>query len=526
MKSPSEIPRIALCLYGNFNNRLDPNSGSNGFKYIKAKFLDEYSPDVFVFSSDLENEEQILRLYGPWIVAGKFTDAGDFDEIASKNGIDTSMFTPIEPFRTVGNSLSFLFNRGASIALMKRHCEEIGQEYDWVVVARFDLGQLDRINGKHSHRVSEIGFHPKLSSTYFYSAQWQQHNLGLADQWFFSSQTNIEKLGEMCDWALSALRPMSRYLTSIADGIPDSRDLRPFSNEILEHGPKAKALSKISKSAAVNNHLLHKFFFLESEGLYPKLRFTSDFGPAANIVYTHSDYKDVWPAFFGQLERHLGPFGSNYVFVDRVSEGIPEYFDQIVYDDTKSYTDRVSHCLAQVPEEVVLFQHEDMILYSTPRAADLSALAQELIRTSPKFDCAKLVSGGIFLHLPIVRHRGFMKIWSKSPWIFSIQPSLWKKSSLEELLKLHPDQTIWEFESRAQNTVRKLGLRTISPKKSRKKRGRHHWDNPIYPVVSTAISKGKWVFSEYEEELAPILSAYGIDPSIRGTDLSSPELAS
>ena len=245
--------------------------------------------------------------------------------------------------------------------------------------------------------------------------------------------------------------------------------------------------------------------------------FGSDFGSAANIVYTHSDYSDVWPAFFGQLEKHLGAFKSNYVFVDRASEGIPRHFQQIIYDDKESYTHRLRGCLAQVPENVILFQHEDMILHSTPKVEELLKLVVELDGPAPRFEAAKLVSGGVFLHLPISRHREFRKIWRLSPWIFSIQPTIWRKSSFEQLAALHLGQTIWEFETKAQNTVRKLSLRTLSPKRSKNKRGRYHWDNSTYPVISTAISKGKWVFSEYETELQPILSSYGIDPSVRGT---------
>jgi len=245
--------------------------------------------------------------------------------------------------------------------------------------------------------------------------------------------------------------------------------------------------------------------------------FTSDFRSAANIVYTHSDYSDVWPAFFGQLEKHLGAFVSNYVFVDRVSNGIPRHFQQIIYDDKKSYTNRLRECLKQVTEKVILFQHEDMILHGTPQSAELMTLIEELNSGSTRFDAAKLVSGGAFLHLPVSGHSEFRKIWRQSPWIFSIQPTIWRKSSLEKLVALHDNQTIWEFETKAQRSVRKLRLGTLSPKRSKNKRGRHHWDNPIYPVISTAISKGKWVFSEYETELQPILSSYGIDPSVRGT---------
>lgn len=517
MKSETKMLRVALCLYGNFNNRLDSKSGQSGYDYLKNRLLDEYSPDIFIYSSDLENKARVLDLYGPWIINAEFRELPDFGNLLTQRDIDPSVFTPLEPFRTLGNTLAFLWNRGSSIGLMTDYARVEKALYDWVIVARFDLGQLDKINGRHSHRVSEIGFNPHLDSSFIYSAQWLQHNLGLADQWFFSSQSQIEKLGQMYDWALDSFTQGSRLLASLETGVPDSNAEDPFSNEILIVGTKASRLDKVDTRLAVNNHLLHKFFFLEKENLYEQLRFTSDFRSAANVMYTHSEYKDVWPAFFGQLEKHLGAFKSNYVFIDRISDGIPSHFKQILYDDTLGYTDRLTHCLSMVPEEVILFQHEDMILYGTPRTTDLVDLIDEISTDTSRFDAAKLVSGGNFLHFPISRHRGFGKIWKYSPWIFSIQPTIWRKSSLEHILSLHESQTIWEFETKAQTSVRNLGIRILSPKKSRKKRGRLHWDNSIYPVISTAISKGKWVYSEYADELDPILTHYGIDPSIRGT---------
>lgn len=517
MKSETKLPRVALCLYGNFNNRLDSNSGQSGYEYIKSRLLEEYSPDLFIYSSDLENKNRILDLYEPWISKAEFRELPDFGNLLTQREIDYSAFTPLEPFRTLENTLAFLWNRGSSIGLMTDSAGVERALYDWVIVARFDLGQLDKVNGKHSHRVSEIGFNPHLDSSNIYSAQWHQHNLGLADQWFFSSQRNIEQLGLMYDWALDALTQGSRFLRSLETGVPDSNAEDPFSNEILSVGSKSSRLDKVNTKLAVNNHLLHKYFFLDTENLYGQLRFTSDFRGAANVMYTHSEYKDVWPAYFGQLEKHLGAFKANYVFVDRVSDEIPSHFKQIVYDDTLSYTDRLKYCLSMVTEEVLLFQHEDMMLYRTPSTTDLVKLIDELCGDSSRFDAAKLVSGGAFLHVPFSGPGEFRRIWGKSPWIFSIQPTIWRKSSLEKLTALHEGQTIWEFETKAQVSVRELGIRTLSPKKTKNKRGRHHWDNEIYPVISTAISKGKWVFSEYESELLPILSHYGIDPSVRGT---------
>ena len=49
-----------------------------------------------------------------------------------------------------------------------------------------------------------------------------------------------------------------------------------------------------------------------------------------------------------------------------------------------------------------------------------------------------------------------------------------------------------------------------------KKRGQFHWDSTIYPYFATAIVKGKWNFSDYEDMLKPILEDNNIDFVIRG----------
>ncbi len=84
------------------------------------------------------------------------------------------------------------------------------------------------------------------------------------------------------------------------------------------------------------------------------------------IIYTHSDYKDVWKLLFGQLKKYL-PNQKVYVLSNSENSEIPNEYTTIVYDDSKIYTERLKHCLSQIDEEVVLFQHEDMILFDEPK---------------------------------------------------------------------------------------------------------------------------------------------------------------
>ena len=79
------------------------------------------------------------------------------------------------------------------------------------------------------------------------------------------------------------------------------------------------------------------------------------------VVYTHTDMKDVWPMFFGQLKKYIGDT-KVYVAVNEDDTQISDYI-RIIYDDTKQYTERWKDILDKVEEETFMFMHEDMILF-------------------------------------------------------------------------------------------------------------------------------------------------------------------
>ena len=81
------------------------------------------------------------------------------------------------------------------------------------------------------------------------------------------------------------------------------------------------------------------------------------------VVYTHTDMKDLWPMFFGQLKKYV----SNtkiYVAVNEDDSYLSDY-TIVKYDDSKVYTERWKQILPQISEEVILFLHEDMILFDS-----------------------------------------------------------------------------------------------------------------------------------------------------------------
>jgi hypothetical protein len=222
------------------------------------------------------------------------------------------------------------------------------------------------------------------------------------------------------------------------------------------------------------------------------------------IVYTHSDMEDVWPMFFGQLNDHVGDT-KVYVAIDKNSDKLSDY-TQLIYDDSKPYTERWKTILNQIPEDTFIFLHEDMILFDDIDFQSLEKYIEYVENDLVK--SIKLISAGNeFGEWPtdktlVTNH--FAK--------FSIQPTIVKKDHFRQLIENLPPLNIWDFESAIEVSKGDFMVR----KGNESKRGLYHYDSKVFPYIATAICKGKWNISEYPTELTILLRRYGIDPTIRG----------
>lgn len=233
----------------------------------------------------------------------------------------------------------------------------------------------------------------------------------------------------------------------------------------------------------------------------------------AFFVYTHSSYSDCWPLFFNQTKKYLPDF-KKYIFVDKELNSIPSNYQIILYNDNDSYQKRMVDCLNQLQENYCFLQHEDMFLYKKP---NLELLQQYLALLKIKeIDFIKLIKGGEIRDIPFENSSTLKIIPKDSKWIFTIQPSLWKTKKLIEVYNNAPGKTIWEAETLVQKYCRENDIKGLYHFNNEPKRGKYHFDSDIFPYIATAISKGKWVISEYPE-LKELLNIYGIDPKIRGT---------
>ena len=223
------------------------------------------------------------------------------------------------------------------------------------------------------------------------------------------------------------------------------------------------------------------------------------------VIYTHTDMEDVWKPFFGQNKKYLSEF-KTYICVNKPNDSIPNEYIPIYYDDTKSYTERLLHCLNQIDEEVFLFTHEDMILFDTPNYEYLDKYFGYV--TDKKVDSIKLLYVGESCIKSDVDDTLVVNPYAK----FSIQPTIIRKEVLLQIVEGVGTLNIWDFE----NAIVGAGMDFMARRGDETQRGQYHYDSFVYPYIATAINKGKWNLIEYMEELNPIFEEYNINPFDRG----------
>jgi hypothetical protein len=222
------------------------------------------------------------------------------------------------------------------------------------------------------------------------------------------------------------------------------------------------------------------------------------------VVYTHTDMKDIWPMFFGQLKKYVGDT-KIYVAVNKEDDFLSEY-NQIIYDDSKQYTQRWAEILELINDNTFLFLHEDMVLFNT---INFELLERYIgyVKNNLVESVKLILAGDRFDEWPndktLVTNE-----FSK----FSIQPTITQKRVFKQLVETLQPMNIWEFEQAILATGRDFMVRVGGEKK----RGMYHYDSLVFPYIATAINKGKWNYNEYQKELDVMYSEYGINPFERG----------
>lgn len=227
------------------------------------------------------------------------------------------------------------------------------------------------------------------------------------------------------------------------------------------------------------------------------------------LLYTNYQYSDLWEMSICQIKKY---FNNEIIcFTDLETEIIKNNCKSVIYKNEHSYTERLSHGLESLPDDdVYIFLHEDMILYDNPDISKIEDMVN--IVYNEKIDFIKLHRSDS--GFPDERISEYLyKINKNSYYNFVIQPTICKNKFLKKLFKSAGSRSIWDFEAAAKYLFDYTGAYCYLDEK---KRGMFHYDSKVFPHIATAISKGKWNYSEYSNELNILLSHYNINKSIRG----------
>jgi len=244
------------------------------------------------------------------------------------------------------------------------------------------------------------------------------------------------------------------------------------------------------------------------------------------VINTVTQNKDVWPMFFGQLEKHISKdfFHKKYIFVDECKEKFPDDYEIVFYEKDKMYREQFAGCIKSVTDPYCVYISEDYILYNDIKE-DLIVEYSTVLENNKDISFIRFMKGGI-VDMNFLQYQNFenlYELYNFLPYFYTNQAAVWKTRDLEKIHmhgpNLHIGNTDHEnsFEYQATKTCEQLGMGGLFCYHGEPKRGMYHYDCEIFPHVSTALVKGKWNLSEYKEELTSLLGEYSINANKRGT---------
>ncbi|MBP01656.1 MAG: hypothetical protein CMM25_02440 [Rhodospirillaceae bacterium] len=232
------------------------------------------------------------------------------------------------------------------------------------------------------------------------------------------------------------------------------------------------------------------------------------------FMYSHSSYSDAWHPFIQQADKFM-PEYKKFIFADKRAIDLPPHWDLIEYDNSSSYSDRMSACLEKIDYKLCIYNHEDMFLYDQPDAEKMSLYEQVVLQGNVDF--IRLLRS---VDTPLIPYKGTNTLFpvpDHSRYFFTVQPTICDTQVLLNICKQTPIDHLREFEIKVQETCRRQKVRGLFHYGGEEKAGLFHYDSSVYPYIATAIVKGKWNLSGYPRRLQKILTEYKIDTKNRGT---------
>ena len=248
------------------------------------------------------------------------------------------------------------------------------------------------------------------------------------------------------------------------------------------------------------------------------------------IISTVTKCQDLWPMFFGQLDKFLPDIKKKYVLVDKTDYDFGDDYEVIFYDGKKKYREQLLECFPHIKEEYCLYLQEDYVLYEKPKWDHIENLLSYL-KSNQKIDFVKLIRSSLdSIELISESTDVGLALYDivESNTYYTQQPTIWKFNKLVKIFEDTPSSHIGGIINESSGGVKELHFEQLANKSCKEnctgllyynnepKRGLYHHDSSIFPFIASALVRGKWNLSEYSNELIPLVLEYNIDLSLRG----------
>jgi len=245
----------------------------------------------------------------------------------------------------------------------------------------------------------------------------------------------------------------------------------------------------------------------------------------AVVTYTNSVCEDIWPIYFGQLDKYASNIDS-FVFSDIESEKISDRNRIVTYNNDDPYYTQYSNCLKDVPHDFIIYCQEDFFLQRDIETDEILKCLKVLEETDYSFVRLVKTDIGAYKHHKECKKRNWENIeigdniysahsTDFDAFSFQMQATIWKKKDMISLYN-HVRSDKW-LESRLWDKgIRELGIKGAYYHRNSDKEGPYHCAPEVWPYVCTAVGRGKWTLSVHGDRLLKILNEYNVDIKKRG----------
>ena len=227
------------------------------------------------------------------------------------------------------------------------------------------------------------------------------------------------------------------------------------------------------------------------------------------FTYTNSKAFDLHDCYFDKIKKYFNP-QKQFVLCDKHINR--DNINLFKYNNNSKYYEQIIKGLNKVETDYIIYSQEDYILFDY---VDLNKLKKyiSILENDNKISFIRLIYSGIDF-TPIEYNEELIYLKEDHQYYFSTQITIWRKQDFKDLFENSKAETVWD-EPKNSVYLKNLNKIGLCVKEKGKQIG-GHFNSCVYPYIATAIVKGKWNYSEYENELNALHEEYNINKEIRG----------